>query len=133
MSQENVEVVRAMIDRFNRDGFLAEEFFDPDVDLFNVRESPLPGSYHGYEGLRQWREEVFDVVEEGRFEIDNLQDVDEADLVIYGIRLLGRARHTRLEIDIAWTNVNWIRDGRIYRSKSFTNHADALEAAGLSE
>ena len=133
MSQQNVEIVRAMIDRFNRDGFLPEELFDPDVDLFNVRESPLPGSYHGYEGLRQWREEVFDVVEEGRFEIDNLQDVDEADLVIYGIRLLGRARHTRLEIDIAWTNVNWIREGRIYRSKSFTNHAEALEAVGLSE
>ena len=133
MSQENVEIVRAMIDGFNRDGFLPEELFDPDVDLFNVRESPLPGSYHGYEGLRQWREEVFDVVEDGRFEIDNLQDVDEADLVIYGIRLLGRARHTRLEIDIAWTNVNWIREGRIYRSKSFTNHAEALEAAGLSE
>jgi len=133
MSQENVEIVRAMIDRFNRDGFLPEELFDPDVDLFNVRESPLPGSYHGYEGLRQWREEVFDVVEEGRFEVGNLQDVDEADLVIYGIRLLGRARHTRLEIDIAWTNVNWIREGRIYRSKSFTNHAEALEAAGLSE
>ncbi len=133
MSQENVEIVRAMIDRFNRDGFLPEELFDPDVDLFNVRESPLPGSYHGYEGLRQWREEVFDVVEEGRFEIDNLQDVDEADLVIYGLRLLGRARHTRLEIDIAWTNVNWIREGRIYRSKSFTNHAEALEAAGLSD
>ena len=133
MSLENVEIVRAMIDRFNRDGFLPEELFDPDVDLFNVRESPLPGSYHGYEGLRQWRKEVFDVVEEGRFEIDNLQDVDEADLVIYGIRLLGRARHTRLEIDIAWTNVNWIREGRIYRSKTFTNHAEALEAAGLSE
>ena len=133
MSQQNVEIVRAMIDRFNRDGFLPEELFDPDVDLFNVRESPLPGSYHGYEGLRQWREEVFDVVEEARFEIDNLQDVDEADLVIYGIRLLGRARHTRIEIDIAWTNVNWIRAGRIYRSKSFTNHEEALEAAGLSE
>ena len=99
-----MEIVRAMIAGFNRDGFLPEELFDPEVDLFNVRESPLPASYHGYEGLRQWREEVFDVVEEGRFEIDNLRDVDEADLVIYGIRLLGRARHTRLEIDIAWTN-----------------------------
>jgi hypothetical protein len=39
MSQENVEVVRAMIERFNRDGFLPEELFDPEVELFNVRES----------------------------------------------------------------------------------------------
>jgi hypothetical protein len=78
-------------------------------------------------------EEVFEVVEEGRFEIDDFRDVDEADLVIYGIRLLGPARHTGLEIDLAWTNVNWLREGRIYRAKSFTNHKEALEAAGLSE
>jgi hypothetical protein len=65
MSQENVDVVRAMIERFNRDGFLPEELFDPEVELFNVRESPLPGPYRGYDGLRQWREGVFEVVEEG--------------------------------------------------------------------
>jgi hypothetical protein len=62
MSQENVDVVRAMIERFNRDGFLPEELFDPEVELFNVRESPLPGPYCGYDGLRQWREGVFEVV-----------------------------------------------------------------------
>ena len=133
MSEENVEVVRQMVDRFNRDGFLPEDLFDPDVELFNARESPLPGPYHGYEGLREWREAVFEVVEEGRFAVDSFRDVDEADLVIYGIRLVGRARHTGLEMDLVWTNVNWFRDGRIYRSKSFTNHAEALEAAGLSE
>jgi ketosteroid isomerase-like protein len=133
MSQENVEVVREMIRRFNQDGFLPEDLFDPDVELSNVRESPLPGPYHGYEGLREWREGVFEVVEDGRYEIDDLLDVGEADLVIYSIRLLGRARHTGLEIDIGWTNVNWFREGRIYRSESFTNHPEALEAAGLSE
>ena len=44
MSQENVEIVREMIDRFNHDGFLPEDLFDPDVELFNARESPLPGA-----------------------------------------------------------------------------------------
>ena len=88
MSEENVEIVRRMIDRFNRDGFLPEDLFDLDVEVFNIRESPLPGPYHGYDGLREWRNGVFDVVEEGRFEVGNFQDVDEADLVIYRIRLL---------------------------------------------
>ena len=133
MSEANIEVVRQMTDRFNRARFLPEDLFDPDVELFNIRESPLPGPYHGYEGFREWREGVFDVVGEGRFEVDNFRDVDEADLVIYRIRLIGRARHTGLEIDLAWTNVNWFRDGRIYLSKSVTHHAEALEAAGLSE
>jgi ketosteroid isomerase-like protein len=119
-----------MVTRFNQDGFLPEDLFDPDVELFNIRESPLPGPYRGYEGLREWRKGVFEVVEEGRFEIDDLTDVDEAGLVIYKIRLRGRARHTGIEIDIGWTNVNWFREGRIFRSESFTNHAQALDAAG---
>ena len=133
MSQENVEIVREMVTRFNRDGFMPEDLFDPDVELSNIRESPLPGPYRGYEGLRKWREGVFEVIEDGRFEIDDLIDVDEAGLVIHKTRLLGRARHTGIEVDIEWTNVQWLRDGRIFRSESFTNRAEALEAAGLSE
>ena len=133
MSEENVQVVREMTARFNRDGFMPEDLFDPEVELFNIRESPLPGPYRGYEGLREWREGVFEVLEDGRFEIDDLIDVDESDLVIFRVRLLGRARHTGLQIDIGWTAVQWFREGRIYRSESFTNRAEALEAAGLSE
>ena len=100
MSQEDVEAVRETVMRFNRDGFFPEDLFDPEIELFNIRESPLPGPYHGYDGLRKWREGVFEVVEEGRFEIDDLIDVDEANLVIFRVRLLGRARHTGVEIDI---------------------------------
>ncbi|MDX6615259.1 MAG: hypothetical protein QOD60_350 [Solirubrobacterales bacterium] len=133
MSQENVEIVREMTARFNRDGFMPEDLFDPGVELFNIRESPLPGPYRGYEGLREWREGVFEVAEEGRFEIDDLIDADEADLVVFKTRLLGRARHTGLDLKIEWTTVQWLRHGRIYRSESYTNHAEALEAAGLSE
>ena len=59
--------------------------------------------------------------------------MDESDLVIYKNRLLGRARHSGIEIDISWTNVNWFREGRIYRSKSFTSRAEALKAVGLAE
>jgi hypothetical protein len=133
MSQANVEVVRAMIAMFNRTGFLPEDLFDPEVELFNIRESPLPGPYRGYAGLLKWRQEVVEVVDEWRFEIDDVIDVDESDLVIYKNRLLGRAKHTGLEIDISWTNLNWFSEGRIYRSESFTSHAQALKAAGLEE
>jgi ketosteroid isomerase-like protein len=133
VSQENVEVGRAMVTKFNRSGFLPEDLFDPEVELFNIRESPLPGPYRGYAGLREWRQAVFEVVDEWRFEIDDVIDVDESNLVIYKNRMLGRARHTGIEIDISWTNVNWFREGRIYRSESFTRHTEALKAAGLSE
>ncbi len=133
MAQENVEVVRTMVAIFNRTGFLPEALFDPEIELFNIRESPLPGPYRGYGGLLQWRKGVFELIDEGRFEIDDVLDVDASDLVIYKNRLLGRARHTGIEIDISWTNVQWFREGGIYLSESFTSHAEALQAAGLSE
>jgi ketosteroid isomerase-like protein len=133
MSRENVEIVREVVARFNRDGFMPEELFDPEIELSNIGESPLPGPYRGYAGLREWREGVFEVIEEGRFEIDDLIDLDEAGLVIHRMRLLGRARHTGLDFNIEWTTLQWLRQGRIYRSESYTSHDEALEAAGLSE
>jgi ketosteroid isomerase-like protein len=132
MSQENVETVRELWRTFNLDRVLPEALFDPEVEVFNVRESPLPGPYRGYDGLREWRDGVFEVLDEGRYEIDDLIDADDADIVIYRLRLIGRARHTGIEVDVCWTTVNWFREGRIYRSKSFTSHREALEAAGMS-
>src|SRR5436190_16330990 len=64
--RRSVEVVRAMIAGFNRSGFLPEDLFDPEVELFNIRESPLPGPYRGYAGLLEWRQGVFEVIDEGR-------------------------------------------------------------------
>jgi hypothetical protein len=131
MSQHNLDVVRASIDRFNREGWLPPELYHPDVTLFNAPESPIPGPYRGHEGLVKWRDDVLEVVEEARYEIDNLQDFDDADLVIFELRLLGRARHTGIAVDVGWTLVNWFRDGLIHRIEAHTDRADALAAAGM--
>ena len=113
MSQENVEIVREMITGSTATDSFLRIFLSPTSSCSTLASPRCRARPAGYEGLRQWREGVFEVVEEGQFEIDDLRDLDEADLVIYKIRLLGRARHTRLEIDIGWTNVNWFRDGRM--------------------
>ena len=133
MSQENVEVVRAATERFNRDGWLPEELFHPDVEFSNLAESPLPGPYRGYEGLRQWRLDLFEVVEHGHFDVWDFIDVDDGDAVMFRMRLRGRAKHTGIDVDISWTSVNWFRDGRILRTAAYTDRAEALEAVGLRE
>ena len=122
-----------MVERFNRDRWLPEELFDPDVEFSNLAESPLPGPYRGYEGLREWRQDLFEVVEEGHFETWDFTDVDDADAVMFRMRLRGRTRHTGIDVDISWTTVNWLRDGRVYRSAAYTDPAEALEAVGLRE
>jgi ketosteroid isomerase-like protein len=133
MSEENVEAMRASFDYFNREGYLLEDSFDPEVELSNLRESPLPGPYRGYEGLRQWSEDILEVLEDARFEVEEMIDADDASVVISRVRLQGRARHTRIDIDLPFTIVTWMRDGRGYRSDGFSDHGEALEAAGLAE
>ena len=133
MSEENVKVVRAIFERFNRDGYLPEELFTPDLELSNARESPIPGPYRGYTGLRMWREDLFEVVDEGRFEIEELIDADAAAAVVTRVRIRGRAAYTAIDVDIPFTIVGWMRDGRMYRSRGYFDHAEALKAAGLSE
>jgi ketosteroid isomerase-like protein len=101
------------------------------VEFFNIPESPIPGPYHGHDGLLEWREDLLEVLEEARFEIEGMVDVDDADLVIFELRLRGRARHTGIAVDIGWTSFNWFRDGLIRRAEAYTDSAEALAAAGL--
>jgi SnoaL-like domain len=132
VSQRNLELVRASIDHFNREGHLPPELHQREVLLFNAPESPIPGPYRGHEGLLTWRDDLLEVVEDARFEITDLEDIDEADLVIFELRLRGRARHTGIAVDVGWTLVNWFRDGLIDRIEAHSHRADALAAAGLS-
>jgi ketosteroid isomerase-like protein len=131
MSQQNVETVRASIEHFNREGFLPEDLYTPDVEVLNIRESPLPGPYRGHAGLRRWRDDLFEVVEEGRFEIEELVDAHEASAVVARVRIRGRARHTGIAVDLPLTIVSWVREGRTHRSEGFSHHREALEAVGL--
>jgi ketosteroid isomerase-like protein len=133
MSQENVEIVREVFDRLNRDGALPEELFDPAVEVANFRESPVPGPYKGYVGLRRWRDDLFEVIVEGQLEVEDLRDAHPAEAVAARVRLRGRAAHTDLDFDVPFAMAIFIRDKRIYRTRSYTDYAEALEAAGLSE
>jgi ketosteroid isomerase-like protein len=133
MSEEDVETVRSGFEHFNREGYLPEDAFDPQVELLNLRESPLPGPYRGYEGLRRWSDDLLEVLDDGRLEVQEMIDADEAGAVITQVRLRGRARHTGIAVDLPFTIVSWMRDGRTYRTVGFSDHREALEAAGLSE
>lgn len=132
MSEENVEIMRMLFERFNRSGVQPEELWHPDGVLVNFRESPIPGPYQGHDGLRRWREDLFEVVKEGRFDVESLIDADEAKAVVAKVRLRGRARHTDIEVDLPFSITAWIRGGRISRTESYIDHDEALEAAGLS-
>jgi ketosteroid isomerase-like protein len=132
MSEENVEIVRRAFELGVKAGAPYFELFDPDVLLENVAESPITGPYRGHEGLRRWREDIEEVVEDLELSVAELRDLGNG--LVFGVpRITGRARHSGIEADFTWAGLWHVEGGRIRKATGYQTKAEALEAAGLRE
>jgi len=134
MSQQgNVETLRSFYEGLNTTGEAPAELFHPDVEVHMFEESPISGPYRGLDGLRRWREDSFDILEDGRLLLDEVITGDDPDLMVATNRFVGRMRHTRLTADFPLTVIVRFRDGLIVRFEGYRERAEALTAAGLEE
>jgi ketosteroid isomerase-like protein len=131
MSQENVEVVRRGLDAWNAgdmDGVSA--VYDADAVMRGLEGWPEPGPFVGRDAvMRQWERlrESFDA--------DTLEPVgeiiDAGDRVVARVTWRGSGRGP--EMDMEATSVYTFRRKKCVFHEVFREHADAREAAGLSE
>ena len=126
MSEENVEVFRATYDAWNRSDFDAWfDNFDPEV-----RWSALLEEFRGLAGIRRaWRTWKVELQLKVRF--DDIRDLGDSVLALGEVTGTGRITGLNLRAEIA--QLASFRDGRILGFRDFASHAEALEAAGLSE
>ena len=129
----NVEIVRRYVELLNQTREPPAELCDSEIELVMFRGSPIAGPYHGYEGLRQWRADTFDVIEDWRLELDEVITGDDPDVMVALQRFVGRTAHTDLAVDFPLAVVVRFRDGLIWRFEGYRKRADALKAAGLRE
>ena len=136
MSQENVETVQRAIEAWNADdldAFLAE--LDANVEWHPAIQPGLEGkatTYRGYEGARTvWREDRGEAWERLINRPQGFRDLGESVLALGHMDLTARA--TAIEFSQELGEVFDIRAGKIVRIRDFLTHAEALEAAGLSE
>jgi hypothetical protein len=127
MSQENVEVVRRVIEAFEAkdiDALVVEHH--PDVEIVVLR-SEIEGPYLGHEGLRRMAADVFEA--EFDIRIDEIRDC--------GNRILVLGHQHALVRDIRWDHVlaevYEIDGGKVARMQAFSTIDEALAAVGLSE
>jgi ketosteroid isomerase-like protein len=133
MSQENVEIARRHHDAFNRgdiEAFL--EALDRDAEWIPIMASLEGRVYRGREEVRRWIGEL-DMHWE-TFEVcpEELHDLGDRVLILGHWRARGRASGVTLENQPA----SWlyeIKDGKIVWMRTYTDRAEALEAAGLSD
>ena len=146
MSEENVEIVRSVLEPFagingaevDWDSEALREAlgqaYSPDIELTTL-DIPLgldiSDSYHGLDGLveylRAWLEPF------SEYHVENLDYIDAGNCVLVPSRQwgVGRGSGTRTELEL--TALYQLRDGKIVRVHQFDTLDEALEAAGLSE
>ena len=130
MSQANVELVRAIYERFRAgdvDGGLALQA--PDVEVHDRPEIPDPQVYRGHDGVldslrvSQAAFTGLDVVPE--------EFVDAGDQVVVVIHFHGSGRMSGVPIDERLAHLLTIRDGKAVRMQVHSGRDEALRAAGV--
>ena len=96
MSQENVEIVRRVIDAYNR-GQEALDLFDPEIEWITTGRFVEPDTYQGHDEVRRYLQALRDDFEDLHVEPHEL--VDAGDHVITPVRFTGRGRLSSAPID----------------------------------
>jgi ketosteroid isomerase-like protein len=134
MSQENVEVVRAMTDAANRidiDAFIA--LLSPDVVWEETAELPgLREVYRGRDEVRTWTDEILEIFESPQNALDRITELI-GDRVFTENALTARGKGSGVPTELRYWAVYLVREGKIARRQVFWHENEALEAAGLSK
>ncbi len=136
MSQENVELMAAVIDGLNaRDFDAVDESFN---DRAEWRPALTAGGavegavYRGRAGMRRYMQDIDSEFDELRFNVQRIDAVGGARVLYRGrVQARGRASGIRLDVPIwgLWT----ISGRKLTSGVGFLSEREALDAAGLSD
>jgi ketosteroid isomerase-like protein len=128
MSEQNVEIMRRLVDAINADA-IPPELIAPDFELKNTITAVTDATYFGYEGALKWRRDLFDVLDDPRFEVEIL--ATGPDYLVTANRLVGRGSSSGAPVELRWSSVVWFEDGKLARGVGYQRRREALEAMGL--
>ena len=142
MSQENVEIVRGIVQGFidldlplvEKAQWLPEELFAPDYvwDMSNFEGWPGQRKFTGLDGFYEFFAQWTEPYSEYDQEIQRLEDAG-GDRVVAIIRQRARLRESDSWVDLHFALLYTFSEGLIQRTQVYAPPEEALEAAGLSE
>ena len=134
MSEEHVEVgepVRrlwAALSKRDWNAFSAE--LDAEIEYTPIEEQVV---YRGPEAATRYAERWLEAWEAFSAEVEEVEPAPAADRAFVVLRFRGRGTGGGVEIDERGFWVYELRGDRLYRISEYSDAAEALEAAGLSE
>ena len=131
MSQENVEIVRAIYARFGEGDFRASvDLLDPHIVFLMMQDAPDAEVYVGVEAVAAATRGLFDTWAD--FTLKAEEFIPAGDSVLVSVRQQGVARISGVPSDERYFTVWSFRGRKVIRIETFPERAQALEAAGLS-
>jgi ketosteroid isomerase-like protein len=132
MSQENVEIAKEAVERFNRgDDTVFDDLYDTEAVWYSREDEPDTGVYRGSEAIRglarMWR----DTFDQAHFDIAEYFDAGEFVVAAGWVSVRSRGANTAVREPYTW--LTKLRGGRIIEVREYRTKAEALETLGLSE
>ena len=130
MSQENVEIVRAGYEAYNRgDVEAALATLHPSIEWWPAADEPMTDPYRGHDGYRNLVAGAREAFPDLQVEVEELSVAGGC--VVACVRFSGRGRDSGVPFEIRETHVARFRDGKVIEVREYRDKDEALEAAGL--
>ena len=132
-AEEMRSVAVALVDAVNaRDFEAVSGLIDPEGEFVSALGAMEGETHVGVAGLRAWAAAMDEIWTSFRVEIIDFRKVrEDCSVVVY--RNIGEARQSGIPIDIRSGQVWTWREGKVWRNRSYTDPAEALNAVGLQE
>jgi len=133
MSEENVELVRALYEVWNGPNGQEEVigFLSDDFEYVNPGHAVEPGTRRGRAGWSQAMNSLDAAFYQYGHEVGEARDL--GDRVLCFTTFVARTTADSLDFRQDELQLWTLRDGKVIRLQWFHDHAEALEAVGLSE
>ena len=132
MSEENVEIVRAIYERISEGNFHASvDLLDPHIVFLMMPDAPEAEAHAGVEAVAAAMRGLFDAWAD--FTLTAEEFIRAGDSVLVSVRQQGVGRISGVPSDEHYFTLWSFRGRKVIRIENFRELAQALEAAGLSE
>jgi ketosteroid isomerase-like protein len=130
MSQENVDAVRRIYERWGQGRFDAgSELYDPWVVLVLRGDFPDAGAYLGPEGIRGYM--LGFLREWDHAAIEGREFIEAGESVVVGVHQRAAGKGSGAPVSMEYFQIWTFRGGNVIRLESVRERDEALAAAGL--
>lgn len=130
MPQENVELARRLYEAWSRGDFTATGWADPEIQ-FVIATGPDPGRWKGLRAMREGWEGFLLAWDDYGAQAEEFRELDGDRVLALG-RMVGRGKASGVKVEMEFTNVLDVRDGRVVALTLYTNRERAFADLGLA-